>query len=161
MSIQLKSESAAETKKIGEALGKFLQAGDVVALEGELGAGKTTMVKGIAKGLGVRGSDEEVLSPTFTLIHEYEGREKIFHIDWYRLESVKGVDALQANECFSSGAVTLVEWPGRGKKILPDEKIWITLLHHGETGRKVVVELHGKKMKQREKELMGLLRVKG
>ena len=129
-SLSLTTNSAAETKRIGKTLGKYLKAGDVVALQGQLGSGKTTLVKGIVKGLGVR-SEKQVSSPTYVLIHEYEGREKIFHLDWYRLKKVEGPDAELAGECFASAAVTLVEWPERGKALLPSGALRVGILHRG------------------------------
>ncbi len=133
-----KSNSPAETKRIGQKIGKELKAGDVVALVGELGAGKTTIAKGIAKGLGVP-NEEDVLSPSFVLIHEYEGREKIYHIDWYRLQSVKGSDEMLAEECFNSDGVTLVEWAERGRDIFPRDHIRVELIHKGPRTRLIKV----------------------
>ena len=136
------SRSAAETKKIGEKIGRSLRAGDVVALSGELGAGKTTLVKGIAKGLGVPAT-EEISSPTFVLIHEYQGREKIYHLDWYRLEKVEGEDRFLVEECFADNAVTLVEWPERAKNLLPRKHLEVRLKHVSEKERRLEVEKRG------------------
>jgi tRNA threonylcarbamoyladenosine biosynthesis protein TsaE len=131
--------SAAETKALGKKIGKFLAAGDVVALSGELGAGKTTFAKGLALGLGVRDEDE-VASPTFTLIHEYAGREKIFHIDWYRLAKVEGPDRSFAEECFAANAVTIIEWPERGRVLLPSKYLSVQMEHRG--GHKRLVRFY-------------------
>ena len=136
------SNSASETKALGKRIGRFLKAGDVVALMGELGTGKTTLVKGIAQGLRVPRADEAVVSPTFALINEYEGREKVTHMDWYRLESVKGADRQMALEYFDSPAVTLVEWADKAKEILPDERLEIRLKHAG--GNRRVLNLSAK-----------------
>ena len=137
------SLTANQTKKCGAKIGKLLEPGDVVAINGELGAGKTTLVKGIAKGLGFKESD--VVSPTFSLINQYAGSVNINHIDWYRLDKVTGPDAGLAEECFSSlDAITLVEWAERGKKILPKERIEIKLSHKG-SGRIIDVAAKGKK----------------
>ena len=130
------SHSPSQTKKIGERLGRKLQAGDVVALQGELGAGKTTLAKGLAKGLGVR-TEKSVCSPTFVLIHEYQGREKIYHLDWYRLRSVRDADEDLARECFQAHAVTLVEWPERGRRLLPAQTLRIRLSHQGRELRRL------------------------
>ena len=113
-----------------------------MALEGPLGAGKTTLIKGIAKGLGVK-DENEVISPTFVLIHEYEAREKIFHVDWYRLSKIKGQDRLLAEECFNANAVTLVEWADRGKDIFPKGFIHIILKYQGPDKRSL--EIRGMK----------------
>lgn len=136
-----KSKSAAETRSFGKKLGQFLIRGDIVSLRGDLGAGKTTLTKGIAAGLGIQ-KGSEVSSPTFVVVHEYQGREKIYHMDWYRLEEVAGADRELAEECFSSGAVTLIEWPERGEKILPKDRLEIRIKHLSESGR--MIELSGR-----------------
>jgi tRNA threonylcarbamoyladenosine biosynthesis protein TsaE len=141
-----KSRSAAETKKIAGALARHLAAGDVVALSGELGSGKTTFAKGLAKGLGVR-TEREVSSPTFVLIHEYSGRLPVFHLDWYRLEKVEGADRDMAEECFDAPGVTLVEWPERGRALLPRERIEVRLKHAGQGRRAIEIRVLGKKSK--------------
>ena len=138
--IKFVTNSANETKKIGKQIGKLLRAGDVVALEGSLGSGKTTLVKGIAEGLGVK-DKKEVVSPTFVLIHEYEAREKIYHMDWYRLSRVEGQDRLLAEECFNSKGIALVEWAERGKNIFPKEHIRISLRYKGTAAR--IIEIRG------------------
>lgn len=135
---KFQSRSAAETKKIAHALGRSLKKGDVVALSGELGAGKTTFVKGLAKALGVR-SERDVVSPTFVIIHEYKGRVPVYHLDWYRLERVEGADRELAEECIYGQGVTLVEWPERGREILPKKKIEIKLSHGGGSLRRIEV----------------------
>jgi tRNA threonylcarbamoyladenosine biosynthesis protein TsaE len=142
--IKFKSFSVADTKKVGRALGRRLKLKDVVTLRGELGAGKTTLVKGIAKGLGVR-SEKEVASPTFVLIHEYRGRFPIYHLDWYRLARVEGPDEALAQECFDAEAVTLIEWPQRGKAVLPRERIEVKIFHSGPSSRSIEVYASGKK----------------
>ena len=136
--IKLVSNSAAQTKKIGKILGKSLLPGTVVALQGELGSGKTTLVKGIAKGLGVA-SEKMVSSPTFVLIHEYAGREKIYHLDWYRLRTVEGTDEALAEECFNSQAVTLVEWSERGRDLIPRKALTVKLSHRGSSLRSILI----------------------
>jgi tRNA threonylcarbamoyladenosine biosynthesis protein TsaE len=140
--MKILSRSALETKKIGEKLGRRLKAGDVVTLSGELGAGKTTLVQGIAKGLGVKQS-KDVSSPTFMLIHEYQGREKIYHMDWYRLKTVAGEDRFLAEECFSDQAITLVEWPDRGNECIPKKHVAVTMTHLSKSHRRVEVEARG------------------
>jgi len=119
----------------------MLKAGDVVALKGELGAGKTTLVKGIAVGLGC--AEEDVLSPTFVLINEYQGREKVYHMDWYRLDSLGAQDAALAEECFAARAVSLVEWADRGQDVLPPGAIEIKLEHRGQNRRLIEVTARG------------------
>lgn len=150
--LKLESKSPLKTKKIGFQIGRLLKAGNVVALRGELGAGKTTMAKGIALGLGVA-DEAQVSSPSFVLIHEYQGREKIYHIDWYRLSEVKGADEALANECFDSRAVTLVEWPQRGKDVFPKEHLEVRILHKNEKTRDIEISGFGKICQDLEKGL--------
>jgi tRNA threonylcarbamoyladenosine biosynthesis protein TsaE len=108
---EILSNAEAETESAGERLAAALSAGDVVLLEGQLGAGKTAFVRGLARGLGAR--DEDVSSPTFTLIQEYNGgRLRLFHVDLYRLAPVE-VDDLGLDELMASGAVVAIEWAER------------------------------------------------
>ncbi len=87
-------------------------------------------------------------SPTFALIHEYAGKCPVFHVDWYRLDAVRGPDRMLALECFESPGVTLVEWAGRGKGILPPHTILLELSHAGNSGRKIRVKgsAHARKL---------------
>ena len=137
------TRSALETKKAGKTLANYLKAGDVVALHGPLGAGKTTLVKGIAVSLGVH-SEKQVSSPTYVLIHEYQGRKKIYHLDWYRLKTVKDSDAEFAAECFESDGITLIEWPERGKGLLPKRTVTVHMTHQGPTTRRIRIALPAK-----------------
>lgn len=137
-SLQITLRSAKEMMSFGKKVGRLLKAGDVVALKGNLGAGKTTWVKGAAKGLNVS-SRSEVASPTFVVIHEYQGRETIFHLDWYRLKKVIGIDRDLAEECFVGKAVTFVEWPERGKVLLPAQTVWFEFAHVSPQVRKLSV----------------------
>ena len=143
--IFLTTHSSAQTRSIGRKLGKQLKGGDTVLLEGELGVGKTTLAQGIARGLGVP-VKTPVTSPTFTLVHEYEGREKLLHMDWYRLSSVQGQDEAELSECLSSGdVVCLVEWPERGRALWPKERLEILLKHKGPKERRLEIRGRGKR----------------
>ena len=153
------SKSSNETKRLGHRLGKLLKPGMVVALTGELGAGKTTLVKGIAKGLGVL-REAEISSSTFVIIQEYQGREKIFHLDWYRLKKVQDVDAAFAQECFDADAVTLVEWADRGKEILPKERLSIQLSHQDARSRLIEIRANAKRFDDILKMLQALAKRK-
>lgn len=109
--------SPAETQAWGEQWGQKLQGGEVLAIEGPLGAGKTQLVKGLARGLGHPG---EVTSPTFTLLHEYTGgRLPLYHLDAYRLEEPVRWESLGLQDYFPSAGVTVVEWPERVAEWLP------------------------------------------
>jgi len=101
------SHSPEETRRLGRELGATLKAGDVLLLEGELGAGKTTFVKGIAEACGVT---VEVRSPTFALMHRYRGKPDVIHVDLYRERSVGALDDLALDEA-GEAAVVVVEWP--------------------------------------------------
>jgi tRNA threonylcarbamoyladenosine biosynthesis protein TsaE len=117
------SVSAAETKAAGARLAEEIQAGDVVALVGDLGAGKTQFVKGLAKGLG---SKEMVTSPTFTLMHEYQGkRVPIYHFDFYRIESLAALRAIGFDEIVFGDGVSVIEWADRFADAIPPRARWI------------------------------------
>ena len=125
-SITLVSESVADTLAIGRRLGAALVAGDVIALVGPLGAGKTHLTKGIAEGAGVADA-REVNSPTFVLVNEYAARLPIYHIDAYRLAGEEELAALGfAEMCSGSGAV-IVEWADRVPGVLPADQRHITI----------------------------------
>ncbi len=115
----LTSRGPAETRRIGARLGRLLEAGDVVLLQGELGSGKTVLVQGIGEGLAVR---EPVKSPTFVLQTEYHGRLTLYHADLYRLEHPREVLDLALEEVAAPG-VLVVEWPERAWDELPPEHL--------------------------------------
>jgi tRNA threonylcarbamoyladenosine biosynthesis protein TsaE len=111
------SHSVDETIAIGERMAGECQRGTVLALHGELGAGKTALVKGLARGLGI---PQEVTSPTFTLIHEYRGgRLPLYHVDLYRLESPDQAVAIGLEDYLPGDGVTVIEWPERLRDLLP------------------------------------------
>ena len=114
----LTSKNEAETQRYGEILGSLLKKGSIVALDGQLGAGKTYFTKGIAKGAGVKDS-RVVTSPTFTLINEYSGNVSVIHMDAYRISSVDEMYDLGCDEIFCCGAITIIEWAERVKECLP------------------------------------------
>jgi len=128
----IESESREDTLKAGEAFSKRLVPGDVVALTGELGSGKTVFIQGVCAGLGVR---EAVTSPTFTLLQEYTGRLRVFHFDFYRLESVEAIAALDLTAAFEGGGVCLIEWAERGRPLLPRDRFEVELDPVFEIGR--------------------------
>lgn len=125
------SKHEQETKKIATSLALVLQPGDVLALDGELGAGKTVFAKGIAAGLGI---EEPVDSPTFTIVKEYEGEIPFFHLDVYRLESD---EPLGLEEYLDGDGVCLVEWASRIAEWLPDDAIHIRLSVQPDQTRKI------------------------
>jgi tRNA threonylcarbamoyladenosine biosynthesis protein TsaE len=130
------SVSAAETKAAGERLAKKIQAGDVVALVGDLGAGKTQFVKGLAKGLG---STAEVTSPTFTLLHEYQGaRLPIYHFDFYRTEGLAALRAIGFDEIVCGDGVSVIEWADRFADAIPPRARWIRFEIISEDQRRIL-----------------------
>lgn len=109
MNKPFETHSASDTLILGEKIGQHLEAGDIVFLFGDLGAGKTTLTQGIARGLGVA-KEEYVRSPTFTLVNQYQGKVPVYHIDLYRIASSHELEELGLEEVFSSEGVSIVEW---------------------------------------------------
>lgn len=120
------TRSEEETITLGEKVAKRLKPGDLVALSGELGAGKTTFVKGIAKGLGVK-NYRYVNSPSFVLVREYRGRIPLFHFDIYRLDSLKDIEDIGYEEYLGRKGVVVIEWSNRMSRILPGRHIAVML----------------------------------
>ena len=110
--MEIRTYSEAETVELGERLGRAAKGGEVLALIGELGTGKTHLIQGLARGLGVE-DEEAVTSPTFTLVNEYEGRVGLYHVDAYRLEGARQLEALGFDEMVAAGGVMVVEWADR------------------------------------------------
>ena len=121
-----RTASEEETIALGEKLARELPAKQVVLLIGQLGAGKTTLAKGIVKGLGAA-APEEVSSPTFTLIHEYGSAGRVYHVDLYRLDEPREVESLGIEDLFEREAVVLIEWGERFPQFLPAERTEIRL----------------------------------
>ncbi len=135
---ELTSTSVAETIAAGDELGRQLRAGQVVALVGDLGAGKTHFVKGIAESQGV--SREEVSSPTFTIAHEYRGpKATVYHIDCYRLEDAAELARTGADEYIGGDGVCLIEWPQRIESLLPVDTILVSIRHAEEGVRRIQI----------------------
>jgi len=143
---------AAAMEALGARLGRMLRVGDWIALTGPLGAGKTTLVRGLARGLGAGG---RVASPTFTLLHVYRGRIPLFHLDLYRLEGEAALaDVADPEELAAEGAVA-VEWADRAPAWMAADALWVAISGPGgEQGRRVVMEARG----PRGRELLAALR---
>ena len=131
-----RTASEEETIALGERLARDLPSKRVVLLIGQLGAGKTTLAKGIVKGLGAAEPDE-VSSPTFTLIHEYRGR--VFHVDLYRLENEHEAQSVGLEDLFDLEAVVLIEWGERFRDLLPPERIEIQIRPMADERREIEV----------------------
>lgn len=125
-SVLLSSENPAYTFQFGKNLGMLLVPGDVVALVGELGAGKTTLTQGIVRGLGV-GEEHYIGSPTFTLINEYAGRMPVYHLDFYRIETPSEIVNLGLEEYLHGEGVAVIEWADKIEALLPEDHVKITL----------------------------------
>jgi tRNA threonylcarbamoyladenosine biosynthesis protein TsaE len=123
--VTYRTASEAETIALGERLARELPATGVVLLIGNLGAGKTTLAKGIVSGLGAAGADE-VSSPTFTLIHEY-GEGRVYHVDLYRLDEPREVATLGLDEIFDRDGLVLIEWGERFPRLLPRDRTEIRI----------------------------------
>ena len=149
--MKINLNSVQDTIKFGEKLGKLLIAGDIIFLNGDLGAGKTTLSKSIGEGLGVQ---EYITSPTFTLINEYEGRLPLYHFDLYRLDSYEELEELGVEDYFYGNGVCLIEWAEKFSEDLPENRleVWINrgktdderyikLKSFGERYKKLIEEL--------------------
>ncbi|MBQ9457806.1 MAG: tRNA (adenosine(37)-N6)-threonylcarbamoyltransferase complex ATPase subunit type 1 TsaE [Bacilli bacterium] len=145
---ELHSDSKESTKALGEKLASFLRPGDVVLLEGELGAGKTTLVSGVAEGLRC---GEDVISPTFNILKCYfKGTLPLYHIDAYRLEGQNMELGLE--EFIEGDGACFIEWPVYIESLLPDERLHIRLYHDG-SARRIVIEGKGPRGQELEEAL--------
>lgn len=133
--------SPRETDSFGKTIGTVLRGGDVLALVGELGAGKTALTRGIVAGLG--GSASDVTSPTFILMHEYQGRFPLIHLDLYRLQRSSEAEAIGLTACFSDETVTVIEWADRFPDLLPTDRLNVQLIHRTRTTRTARLEARG------------------
>ncbi len=130
------SESPEDTLDIGRIIGENLTGGDIVALTGELGAGKTYLTQGIAKGIGIP-EGYYVTSPTFTLINEYPGRIPLYHMDVYRLSGSRDLEDMGYKEYFYGDGVVVIEWAEKVDDIIPAEALLINLEHCNGNKRKI------------------------
>ncbi len=139
------SRSPEQTRRMGMRLGGMLKPGDIVCLQGDLGAGKTTFVQGLAQGWG---SLDAVSSPTFIIINMYRrpDESQLFHLDTYRLESASEAAELDLDEMLISGPL-VIEWPERIESILPAERLWLYLEYLGEEQRRIQIKPHGERYK--------------
>lgn len=125
--LPIETVSPEETLALGERLARHLRPGDVLALYGDLGAGKTHLVKGICAELGI--APERVSSPTFTLVNEYATRPPLYHLDLYRIERLSELDEIGVEELLHGEGVCVVEWPERMEPLLPPGTLRVRLLH--------------------------------
>jgi tRNA threonylcarbamoyladenosine biosynthesis protein TsaE len=152
VALEITTHNPEFTRQLGARLGAALQPGDVLCLQGDLGAGKTTFVQGVAHGWG---SLDLVSSPTFILVNEYRRDDdaKLFHMDAYRLDSPAEAEQLDLDSMLADGAL-LIEWPERMDGLIPDERLWINIEHVDEEEREMKFNARGK----RYDELLGVIR---
>jgi tRNA threonylcarbamoyladenosine biosynthesis protein TsaE len=135
---EILTRSSEETIAQGREIGARLTPPVLILLSGDLGAGKTTLTKGIAAGLGAAREDD-VTSPTFTLIHKYEGSTRVYHVDLYRIEDLHDLETLGLEDIFAEQAVIIVEWPDRMKLRTDWPIVRIQLEHVAEDTRKILI----------------------
>lgn len=139
--LELLTHSAQETRAFGEKLAQRLRGGDVLLLEGELGAGKSELTRGIARGLGVTGP---VTSPSFTILQVYgDGRLPLYHFDWYRLSAAEELYELSMDEYLYDDGVAVVEWPDRAAEAIPKMRLRVILRACGENERAIRLQPEG------------------
>lgn len=144
MSKHFISHSKAETVGFGRKLGKILRSGDVVALCGQLGSGKTVLTKGIAEGMGVVRSSC-VNSPSFVILKEYKGRMPLYHFDVYKLNDICEFSTVGYGEYFYGNGVSVIEWADKIREALPKEHLLISIDIAGENERRLNIKTHGRR----------------
>ncbi len=136
--MQIQLNNLTDTEKLGRLLGRLVVPGDVICLDGDLGAGKTALAQAIARGLEVPDSCY-VTSPSFSILHEYEGRIPMYHMDFYRLQDAVEVEDLGFEEYFYLAGLTVIEWSSRAIEILPNERIILKILLNDDLSRTVTI----------------------
>ncbi|MBI1953656.1 MAG: tRNA (adenosine(37)-N6)-threonylcarbamoyltransferase complex ATPase subunit type 1 TsaE [Candidatus Omnitrophica bacterium] len=142
------SASPAATRRLGEGLARKLQAGDVLALTGPVGAGKTVFVQGLARGLQI--PEGKVASPSFVLVREYQGRMGLFHADLFRLEGLPEARTVGLEEYYERDGVTVIEWANQVPGILPEEYLEIHFEVVDPRRRRLTLAAHGSRYENRE-----------
>jgi len=148
----IKTNREEETVSLGRMVGSKLKGGDVVGLIGELGAGKTYLVKGLAEGLGIP-EDQYVASPTFTLINEYKGNIMLYHFDLYRIQHEKELEGIGYDEYLYGNGVVVIEWAEKMSRLLPTELLLIEIQREGESKRKFIFTGKGSRYAQLVEEI--------
>lgn len=150
--IVVQTSRVSETIRIGRRIGSRLLPGDVVALVGELGAGKTQFIKGLGAGAGIR-NPAYISSPSFTLINEYPGRITFYHIDLFRLGKEKEAEDLGLEDYFQGEGVTAIEWADKIPSLLPEELLLIRIVYTGRNTRSLEIIGKGKRYEEFVNEL--------
>jgi len=134
MKYKFNSLSESDTISLGTEIGRNLKGGEILALCGELGSGKTYFAKGIAMGIGI--DRDEVVSPTFTIVNEYIGRLKMYHSDFYRIDNCLEMETTGLADCFGDeSSVIIIEWAGKVESMLPKERLQIFICSTGKNSR--------------------------
>jgi tRNA threonylcarbamoyladenosine biosynthesis protein TsaE len=141
--MQITTKNSQETIDLGKKIAKIIKKGDIIALSGNLGAGKTTFVKGVAQGLGVK--QNSVNSPSFVLLKTYMGKLPLYHFDFYRIKKVKESYVMGIDEFMFADGVSLIEWADKIKKILPKQYLQIEFRFINENQRKIKLSARGKR----------------
>jgi tRNA threonylcarbamoyladenosine biosynthesis protein TsaE len=147
MTLQVVSRNSADTEKLGEHVGRLLEAGDIVCLYGELGSGKTVLTKGMARGLGVT-PERAVRSPSFVLMHRYHGRVPVYHADLYRLDGPTDIEDIGLREFLGGDGVAVIEWADKLDPSLPMERLEITIAYQTDETRLITITPRGARYHQ-------------
>ena len=134
-----------ETQKLGRRLGELALPGDIFLLVGKLGAGKTCLTQGIARGLGIK---ESALSPSFVLVRELKGRLPLYHADFYRLDRTEEISELGLDEYLFGGGLTVIEWADRGLDVLPEEYLLVEIDYLEDDERRIKLSAKGKRYEE-------------
>ncbi|MDP3064460.1 MAG: tRNA (adenosine(37)-N6)-threonylcarbamoyltransferase complex ATPase subunit type 1 TsaE [Chloroflexota bacterium] len=156
--LDLLSHSPEETRRLGARLGRLARPGDVLLLVGELGAGKTCLTQGIARGLGVR---ENASSPSFVIMKEYHGRLALYHIDLYRLERLQEVADLGLDDYLYGSGVCVVEWADRAPEQFPVQHLLVRMQYVSERERSIHIEARGPRYVELLSQLSWATKAKG
>ena len=144
------------TESLGTVLGKIAEPGDIITLAGTLGAGKTALTQFIGRGLGI---DPRIYitSPTFSLLHEYQGRIPLYHMDLYRLGSEEEIESLGFPEYFYGHGLTVIEWPERLGSLMPAERLHVELVISGENSRTAHLDAHGELWQKKVADIVSMV----
>jgi len=138
--MEIISGSPEQTQKIGKKLGQIAKPGDVILLTGDLGAGKTCLTQGIAWGLDI---DEFAASPSFTIMREHYGRLPLYHVDFYRLDSIDDIYDLGIDDYLFGNGLCVIEWAEKGMELMPEERLLIEIEYVAENERKLDLKASG------------------
>ena len=146
--LHLTTRSAEETREVGAKIGRDLTPGDLLALTGDLGAGKTCLTQGIARGMAVP-EDSYVRSPTFVILNIYEGRCPLYHMDLYRIQDPVELEDLGYRDYFFGEGVSVIEWAEKSRELLPADHLRIRMHLRGENRREIVLDARGDRFRER------------